>query len=95
MSSETDENVEVRDDGFKIRKKIDFKPDMISTQQDAMLKTVNRYTQRDNPLEQFIENVVVKGIDAVLSVNEKLVASIPNDTRLKIQKAWQDVMLAF
>jgi hypothetical protein len=94
MSNDAD-NVEIHDDGFKIRKKIDFRPDMITTQQEAMVKTVARYTQRDNPLEQLIENVAVKTIDAVLAINEKIVGAIPTEQRLKLQKTWQDVMLAF
>ncbi len=84
-----------RGDGFKIRKSVDFNVDMIKTQQEALVKTMNRYEQRDNPIEQIAENVLVKVIGTILSINEKLVASIPADSRLKAQKAWQDVMLAF
>ncbi|MEX2680346.1 MAG: hypothetical protein Q6373_001995 [Candidatus Sigynarchaeota archaeon] len=84
-----------RGDGFKIRKSIDFDTDMIQTQQEALIKTMKRYEQRDNPLEQFAENFVAKAIDAFLTLNEKIVSSLPADTRLKAQKAWQDLMLAF
>nr|MDO8086283.1 hypothetical protein [Candidatus Sigynarchaeum springense] len=84
-----------RGDGFKVRKSVDFNTDMIKTQQEALVKTMNRYEQRDNPIEQFAENVLVKVIGTILSINEKLVASVPAESRLKFQKAWQDMMLAF
>ncbi len=84
-----------RGDGFKIRKSVDFNVDMIKTQQEALVKTMNRYEQRDNPIEQFAENVLVKVIGTLLSINEKLVASVPAESRLKVQKTWQDIMLSF
>ena len=93
--SDNNNRVEVRDDGFKIRKTVDFKTDMIQIQQEALMKTVNRYEQRDNPIEQFVESITVKSVDAFLNINEKLVSMVPDETRLKIQKAWQDLLLAF
>ncbi|MHA1371962.1 MAG: hypothetical protein ACTSRA_19865 [Promethearchaeota archaeon] len=95
MSEKQDDKVEIKDDGFKIRKSVDFKLDMINTQQQALLKTIKRYEQRDNPLEKFIENLTVKAVDLFLKANEKIVNAIPNETRLKIQKGWQDFLLAF
>jgi len=56
---------------------------------------MKRYEQRDNPVEQAVETVTVKLVDAFLTANEKIVNALPNDTRLRIQKAWQDIMLAF
>lgn len=91
----SDGKVEIKDDGFKLRKSVDFKTNMIDAQQDALMKTMNRYEQRDNPIEQFVETVAVKSVDAFLSLNEKLVSMIPDETRLKLQKAWQDMLLAF
>ncbi|NMC08017.1 MAG: hypothetical protein GYA24_22620 [Candidatus Lokiarchaeota archaeon] len=95
MSNEKKGEVVDRGDGFKIRKSVDFKSDMIATQQEALVKTMNRYEKRDNPIEQFTENFVAKAVDAFLNLNEKIVSSLPADTRLKIQKTWQDIMLAF
>ncbi|MBN2152144.1 MAG: hypothetical protein JW839_11905 [Candidatus Lokiarchaeota archaeon] len=95
MSGERKGEVVDRGDGFKIRKSVDFETGMIQTQQEALVKTMKRYEERDNPLEQLAENVVAKTIDAFLNLNEKIVSSLPADTRLKVQKAWQDVMLAF
>ena len=78
-----------------IRESVDFRTDMIKTQQEALVKTMKRYEQRDNPLEQTVENVVVKLMDAFFTANEKIASALPNDTRLRIQKTWQDLMLAF
>ena len=78
-----------------IRESVDFKTDMIKTQQDALVKTMKRYEQRDNPVDQMFETVSVKLVDAFLTLNEKIVNALPNDTRPRIQKTWQDVMLAF
>ena len=79
----------------KVRNQVDFRTDMIKTQQEALVKTMKRYEQRDNPIEQATETIVVKVVDAFLKINEKIVNSLPNDTRLKVQKTWQDMMLAF
>ncbi len=95
MSDEKKGEVIDRGDGFKIRKSVDFNTDMIKTQQEALVKTMKRYEHRDNPLEQIAENFVAKAIDGFLTLNEKLVSSLPADTRLKVQKTWQDIMLAF
>ena len=95
MSGERKGEVVDRGDGFTIRKSVDFNVDMIKTQQEALVKTMKRYEKRDNPIEQLAENFLAKAIDAFLSLNEKIVGSLPVDTRLKVQKTWQDVMLAF
>ncbi len=95
MSGERKGEIVDRGDGFKIRKSVDFDVGMIKTQQEALVKTMKRYEERDNPLEQFAENALAKIIDTILSINEKLVASAPAETRLKVQKTWQDIMLAF
>jgi hypothetical protein len=95
MSGERKGEVVDRGDGFTIRKSVDFNVDMIKTQQEALVKTMKRYEKRDNPIEQFAENFVAKVIDGFLTLNEKIVSSLPADTRLKVQKTWQDVMLAF
>jgi len=95
MSGQKKGEVVDRGDGFKIRKAVDLDTDMIKTQQEALVKTMNRYETRDNPLEQFAENFVAKAVDAFLNLNEKIVSSLPADTRLKVQKTWQDIMLAF
>lgn len=93
--SERKGEVEEREDGFKIRKSVDFDLSMIDTQQEALTKTMARYEQRDNPLESFTENAIAKGVDMFLKVNEAIVNAMPEKTRLQIQKAWQDLMLAF
>ncbi len=95
MSNEKKGEVVDRGDGFKIRKSLDFNTDMIKTQQEALVKTMKRYEKRDNPIEQFAENFIAKAIDAILGLNEKLVSSMPAETRLKAQKTWQDMLLAF
>jgi hypothetical protein len=95
MSSEKKGEVVDRGDGFKVRKSIDFRTDMVQAQQQALVKTMKRYDQRDNPIDQFAENFIAKVVDAFLNINEKIVNSLPVDTRLKVQKSWQDVMLAF
>nr|MDO8112460.1 hypothetical protein [Candidatus Sigynarchaeota archaeon] len=79
----------------KVRDSVDFNTDMIKVQQEALVKTMKRYEQRDNPMEQLAENVSAKLVDAFLTLNEKIVSSLPADTRLKLQKTWQDMMLAF
>ena len=78
-----------------IRSSVDFSTDMIKTQQDALVKTMQRYEQRDNPLEQTLENIAGKLVNGFLTLNEKIVNSLPNDTRLRFQKTWQDFLLAF
>ena len=93
--SEREGEVEKREDGFKIRKSVDFKLNMIDTQQEALVKTMKRYEQRDNPLETFAENIIAKGVDLFLKANEAIVNAIPQDQRLQIQKAWQDLLLSF
>ncbi|MFX0099446.1 MAG: hypothetical protein ACFFCS_07680 [Candidatus Hodarchaeota archaeon] len=93
--SEREGEVEKKDDGFLLRKSVDFKLDMIDTQQEALTKTMSRYEQRDNPLETLAENVIAKGVDMFLSINEAIVNAIPDKQRLQVQKAWQDLMLSF
>lgn len=68
---------------------------MIKVQQEALVKTMKRYEQRDNPIEQLAENVSAKLVSGFLTLNEKIVSSLPVDTRLKLQKTWQDMMLSF
>lgn len=93
--SGNDTDTEKEPSKIKKRESVDFRTDMIKTQQEALVKTMKRYEQRDNPLEQAVENVTVKILDAFFTLNEKIVNALPNDTRLRIQKTWQDVMLAF
>lgn len=82
-------------DGFKIRKSVDFKTDMINTQQEALVKTVHRYEERDNPVEQFLESAAARTVDAFLRLNEQIVKAIPEETRLQLQEAWHNFLLAF
>ncbi|HME54610.1 MAG TPA: hypothetical protein VKM55_20530 [Candidatus Lokiarchaeia archaeon] len=92
----SEEEVRTKKEAAKdIRDSVDFRTDMIKTQQEALVKTMKRYEQRDNPVEQAFETVTVKLVDAFLTANEKIVNALPNDTRLRIQKTWQDIMLAF
>ena len=78
-----------------IRESVDFRTEMIKTQQEALVKTMKRYEQRDNPIEQAFENIAGKLVNGFLTINEKIVNSLPNDTRLRFQKTWQDFLLAF
>ena len=89
------EKIEKDDSGIKIRNAVEFNTDMISEQQEALQKTMTRYEQRDNPIEQLVETVTVKAVDAFLTVNQKIVDSLPNETRLKVQDTWQKIMLSF
>ncbi|MHA1749244.1 MAG: hypothetical protein ACTSYF_11460 [Promethearchaeota archaeon] len=89
------DSVEKREDGFQIRKKVDFNTEMIKAQQEALLKTVKRYERRDNPIEQLIESAIGRSVDLFLKVNEQIVNAIPDDTRMKLEKAWHDFLLAF
>ena len=97
MSKKEDQNQERRSMPAKedIRSSVDFSTDMIKTQQDALVKTMKRYEQRDNPLEQTLENIAGKLVNGFLTLNENIVYALPNDTRLRFQKTWQDFLLAF
>ncbi len=95
MSDEHKGEVTKRPDGFQVRESVQFRTDMIGTQQKALEKTMDRYQARDNPIEQFVETVTVKAVDAFLNLNERIVGMLPNDTRLKVQDAWQKLMLSF
>lgn len=78
-----------------IRSSVEFRTEMIKTQQEALVKTMKRYEQRDNPLEQALENIAGKIVTGFLTLNEKIVNSLPSETRLNLQKTWQDFLLAF
>ncbi|MHA1682760.1 MAG: hypothetical protein ACTSUE_17610 [Promethearchaeota archaeon] len=89
------EKAEMTKDGIKIRKEVQLKTEMVEQQQESLVKTVKRYEQRDNPLEQFFENAVASTVTAFLKLNEQVVSAIPDETRLKIQATWQKFLLAF
>jgi hypothetical protein len=80
--------------GLKLRKLTELKNTAAKDMQDAMMKRVDELAVKDNKVKGQVENVIIKGLSALLDVKIKIDEMLgPNKD--KLWKITENLLLAF
>lgn len=80
--------------GLKVRKLAEFRSTAAQEYQDVMMKRVKELHVQDNKVKDVTENIIVKGLSALLDIKLK-VDEMLGDNKEKVHKVLENVLLAF
>jgi hypothetical protein len=80
--------------GLKLRKLTELKNTAAKDMQDAMMKRVDELAVKDNKVKGQVENIIIKGLSALLDVKIK-VDEMLGSNKDKLWKITENLLLAF
>ena len=89
MAEEIDPNT-----GLKLRKLTELKNTAAKDMQDVMMKRVDELAVKDNKVKGQVENVIIKGLSALLDVKIK-VDEMLGENKQKLWSFTENLLLSF